>query len=50
VPKQYEVIRDALLEKGMSTEKAKEHAARIYISKGKGKAGRSKNAKALKHG
>lgn len=47
MPKQYEAIRDALIEKGMDSKKAKEHAARIYISKGKGKGGRGDRAKSL---
>lgn len=50
MPRMYESIRDALIEKGMSTDKAKEHAARIYISKGKGKKGRSQKAKELHQG
>lgn len=51
MPAQYEAIRDALKAKGMDEKNAKEHAAKIYIAKGKGakgKYGRSSRAKALK--
>jgi hypothetical protein len=40
VPKQYEAMRDKFIKEGMSKEKAQEHAAKIYNSKGKGHVGK----------
>ena len=50
MPKQYEAIRDKLLEHMVSEEEAKRSAAKIFISKGKTKAERSARAKELQHG
>ncbi len=40
MPKQYEAIRDSYIRKGMAPSKAKEKAAKIYNSLGKGHVGR----------
>lgn len=40
MPKQYEAIRDKFIKEGMSPDKAKEHAAKIYNAKGKGHVGK----------
>jgi hypothetical protein len=49
MPKQYERIRDSYIAKGKSPDKAKEIAARTYISEGKTKAAKSMRAKSLHH-
>ena len=49
MPAQYTAIKRAQKRKGKSDKAAKKSAARIYISKGKTKAARSRRAKALKH-
>lgn len=50
MPAQYEAIRDKFEGEGMGEKEAKKRAAKIFISKGKGKKGRSGRAKALHHG
>jgi hypothetical protein len=47
MPQQYEAIRDSYLEQGKSLKDSKTIAAKIYISRGKGRKARSSRAKSL---
>lgn len=50
MPKQYEKIRDSYIKAGKPEAKAKEIAARTFISEGKTKSERSERAKSLHKG
>jgi hypothetical protein len=50
VPEQYIKIRDSYLKRGASEKRAKEIAARTYISRGKTKSARSTRARSLHTG